>query len=241
MKNESVLLPAFRVGIIIFIPLAILLSLFPPYYWGNEKIRTLSERRRSDIDDQLPIKSYDLLFGSNKKLFKLGSYTFTNKYYENEFNSLDKILSDATGFKFISGIDTFSTKLSYAYKMTDAEKIGVLKEEQAKYKQSQRRGRNSRQKIFNFVNWRDFSVEHADNFEIIKHEYLKAPNDWNTRWVNKIDSVKSFRNYTIKKPNYYLLGREIILSELFINYLLAFFLSTGLGLLFVKFKERKRD
>lgn len=69
MKTDFYLSSSLKIAVIIFIPLAILLSLFPPYYWGNEKIRTLSERIRSDIAEQLPIKSYSFIRGIDRPKF----------------------------------------------------------------------------------------------------------------------------------------------------------------------------
>ena len=116
--NNSYLLTSLKVGIIIFIPLAIILSLFPPFNWGSEK----------DSFAYFPIKQYNFLFGSNKKVF----------------------------------------------------------------------------------DWEAVRQEHRPQYT-----YGTRP-----------------------RGNTLLLSRHIILSELFINYLLAFFVSIGLGLIFVRVKNR---
>lgn len=115
MELNSYIKTAYKVGIIIFIPIAILVSLFPPFNW---------DLPHTNLMNQLPIKQYNFLFGSNKQDFIL------------------------------------------------------------KYNASQR---SSEEKI---------------------------------------------------KQKYFLLSRHLILSELFVNYLLAFFVSIGFGLVFVKFKDQ---
>ena len=84
-------------------------------------------------------------------------------------------------------------------------------------------------------------ITNAENYSEIKNEYLQNPKLWEVKYQKSFDSTKAFSLYDIVKPHYYLLERELLFSELFVNFLLAFFLSIGLGLLFVKVKERKRN
>lgn len=59
-----------------FILLSTLISLFPPFSWGDEKLRTMSERKKiySYLEDYIPLKEYDFLFNDLKKEF-----VFANK------------------------------------------------------------------------------------------------------------------------------------------------------------------
>lgn len=66
MKN------AFPVLIILML-LILIVTLFPPYSWGNEKLRTLSERNLLSFNYayNLPIKEYDFIFNPVKKNFQI--------------------------------------------------------------------------------------------------------------------------------------------------------------------------
>ncbi|MCL5029038.1 MAG: hypothetical protein M1480_08470 [Bacteroidetes bacterium] len=54
-----------------FILLSIVISLFPPFSWGDEKLRTISERQTIHyyLEDKIPVKEYDFLFNDLKKEF----------------------------------------------------------------------------------------------------------------------------------------------------------------------------
>jgi hypothetical protein len=62
-----------KASLAIFVLLAIIISLFPPFEFGDEKLRTLEERNLYySIADKLPIKEYSFIFSDNKKKFDLG-------------------------------------------------------------------------------------------------------------------------------------------------------------------------
>jgi len=62
-----------------FIFLSIVISLFPPFSWGDERLRTISERQRIHYyyEDKIPIKEYDFLFNDLKKEFVFSNNTIT--------------------------------------------------------------------------------------------------------------------------------------------------------------------
>lgn len=57
-----------------FIILSFIISLFPPYSWGDEKLRTQNERQRVSYyyENKIPFKQYDFLFNDIKKEFPIG-------------------------------------------------------------------------------------------------------------------------------------------------------------------------
>ena len=64
---------------LIFLLLASIVTIYPPYRWGEERLGTEGERRRpiargssERVTDALPIKQYDFLFGDSKKQFQVG-------------------------------------------------------------------------------------------------------------------------------------------------------------------------
>jgi hypothetical protein len=65
--------------IISFITLAFIISLFPPYSWGDEKLKTERERQRINYyyENNLPFKQYDFLFNDIRKEFKIGNNKIT--------------------------------------------------------------------------------------------------------------------------------------------------------------------
>jgi hypothetical protein len=209
-----------KYSIPVFLLLAIYISLFPPFQWGGDKIKTHNERENFEYSDLLPIKEYDFLFSGNKKLFKVGKYKVSKKVYEKDLKSLD-FLDDAYGYKIKDVKDTITTLKDIAYKMDDSEKSKILRLE-IKYK----------------LNWREFSVKNADNYWEIQNEFEKSPESWNTRTVKAIVKIDEYKLYTIIKPHYYLLGREIILSELFVNYLLGVFFSIAICIIIIKIKTK---
>lgn len=60
--------------ILSFIILSLIISLFPPYSWGDEKLRTQRERQRVNyyFENKIPFKQYDFLFNDIKKEFTIG-------------------------------------------------------------------------------------------------------------------------------------------------------------------------
>ena len=100
-----------KISAAVFIFLAIGISLFPPFEFGNEKLRTLSERKlNTEIVEKLPIKEYDFIFSNNKKYFALTSYDFVKKFYDKDSLKHYENLWGDKKFKFkTESTDTFLT------------------------------------------------------------------------------------------------------------------------------------
>ncbi|MCL4551179.1 MAG: hypothetical protein M1495_21725 [Bacteroidetes bacterium] len=100
----------YKIGLFVFLSLATIISLFPPFEWGDENIRTEKERiRNRNILGSLPIKKYDFLFSSNKKYFPIGNYNLNEKVYDNEKINTDT--SDAIIISQKQGIESRREKV----------------------------------------------------------------------------------------------------------------------------------
>ena len=102
----------YKTGLIVFLFLATIISLFPPFEWGNKNIKTERERiKNRNILESLPIKEYDFLFSSNKKLFPVGGYQISEILHEGDklrIDTSDIWTNDVVEGK--NGIDTFFYK-----------------------------------------------------------------------------------------------------------------------------------
>lgn len=250
MKNEILLHPFFKYFITVFIFLAFIVSLLPPYEWGNERLKTLEERKSNkDIKDKLPVKTYDLIFNSNKTSFKLSEYEFEKKYYNNQQQEIEKVLKDAINYSFKVGTDTFRTKHFVAYKKTPQMILNEKREQNSLNQIIKKNNKSSdsftevlrelRRRRYDAENYQEYmNVKDSENFNLIKKEFEISPDDWTTRSEETVDSIKEFRVYTIKKPYYYLLSREVITSELVINYLLSMLLSIAISLIVLRIQRK---
>lgn len=224
MREGSYLSQSLKIGIIIFIPLAILISLFPPFNWDIPSNRK-DIYNYLEIRDFLPLKKYSFIFDGNKKIVPVGTVIFSKKYYQQDSVKLKKVLSDAIEFQYWEGIDTFYNYEPLAYEI--------------KINNSQSEFTSKHRKVYTLEDLfekKDDIIKRAKNYNDIKERYLKNPDGWDVRYNKTYANSKIYYQYTIKKPNYYLLQRTLILSELFVNYLLAFFVSIGIGLIFKKFR-----
>ena len=280
MKPDSYLLSSFKIGIIIFIPLAIIISLFPPFEFGNEKLRTLSERKiNSKIVGILPIKEYDFIFNSNKKYFALDSTIFYKlfaidsvEFYKEKWNdkkfqfdhSIDSFFT-AKGFlyptflkeRYNNGVRKLNVNLNYKdyglvnirYRLDEMPKNYSINYDEVFKNQvlspQQQWMLNHQEKfITDKMKRTDPSIEDADfikdavNYWDVRSEYNKEPFYWNWSIFFHFDSSAKYDAYNITQPVYYLLDRKLLISELLINHLLAFFVTIGIGLLFVKIKKK---
>lgn len=199
----------YKTGLTVFLILATIISLFPPFEWGDENIKTERERiKNRNILESLPIKEYDFLFASNKKYFITGSNQIYKKLYEGEELEVDT--SDIISMKIEKGFDEFTIK------------------------------RNNPNLMESIITT---SIFHKDKLEIktayVSDEWaLETYNDITNRTGNH-STKQYFKIFTIVKPNYYLLSREIIPSELVIEYLLAGFISFFVQII-ITFTKRKR-
>lgn len=231
MENSFIKNPfksSLKYSIPIFIFLAILVSLFPPFYWSSNR----------NVSELLPLKEYSFILGSNKKYFALKKYTFRKKYYNYDTKRLDSILSDAITHNIESnGTDTFTTEKFFAYKVAgidDKEWNELMKDtpinkNSALYRLQKRLWRYKKQDIYE-------RIKLAENYMHIKGKFTTSSKDWRVKKEREIDSIKEYDLHRITKPKYFLLSRDIILSELVVNYMLAIFLSIGLGFIIKKLR-----
>jgi hypothetical protein len=75
----------------------------------------------------------------------------------------------------------------------------------------------------------DYDKRDAINYDEVKNQYHKSPNDWDFKYVDYFDSSKKFDLYDISKPVYWLLERKILFGELMVEYILAFFVAIIAG------------
>ncbi len=190
----------YKIGLFVFLSLATIISLFPPFEWGDENIRTEKERiRNRNILGSLPIKKYDFLFSSNKKYFPIGNYNLNEKVYDNE-----KINTDTSDAIIISQKQGIESRREKVYdKLSQYFDLGSLDDFNIAMNQLEKR-----KKLY---------IAASKNLNVGDWEYFDN--------ALKIDSIKKYKIFTFQKPNYYLLSREIIFSELVIEYLLAGFIA----------------
>lgn len=239
-----------KISLIIFVFLALLISLFPPFEFGNEKLRTLHERESySDIANKLPVKRYDFIFNDNKKDISLDS-NYIRKYFNNK-ESLEyykKLWSDSK-FEFSRSVDSFFTPKGFIYPLFLNERYptGVRKiNYRLNYKDF---GLDNRQ-ISEFssndeiMEWKhkegyDDLIKEAINYIYVRKEYEKEPDNWWWNLFYHFDSAGKYDAYNISKPVYYLLDRNLIWSELVVEYILAILISVISGYLIHKFVPEK--
>lgn len=214
----------YKIVLIVFLFLATIVSLFPPFEIGNELLRTQQERNKySEIMDNLPLKRYDFLFSKTKKSYPIGEYFFEEKVYDNQKSTID--LSDAYKALTKTGVDTF--------KSIDWTKVNEVKEKPMKKEES--KPFSSQNKTQRKVKNVDYNKWH-DNF--IKKWLVEHPEDDISK-PKKIDSIKSYKIYKITEPNWYVLKRELLINELFLEYFLALILSALIQLIFIWKKRYK--
>lgn len=67
----------YKVPLLVFLTLVAAATLFPPFRWGEEKLRTERERRMLAFEfninatEVLPVKKYGFLFGDSKQQFQV--------------------------------------------------------------------------------------------------------------------------------------------------------------------------
>jgi len=236
-----------KISAAIFILLAVIISLFPPFEFGNEKLRTLSERRiNSKIIEKLPIKKYDFLFGSNKKYFALDSYTFQKLFTKESLKSYKEKWNDKR-FKFIAAIDSFFTAIGFLDQLLLNGNRGLI------YKPNY--------KDYGLVIFRGGIMDTPKNYAIDYSEVLggstnfiqnsadywdvkskyekdmeKDPISWSWHLLYRFDSAGTYDKYFVTQPVYYLLDRKILFNELMVEYILDFFVSIIVGYLISKLK-----
>lgn len=116
----------YKTGLIIFLFLSTIISLFPPFEWGNEKFKTEKDRIiNRNFLERLPIKNYDLLFASKKKYFLIGGNNYEQKIYNEEkidvntFSIITKKISDSVVSFYLNRI---VKRMKFLYDWADYEK-----------------------------------------------------------------------------------------------------------------------
>jgi hypothetical protein len=230
----------YKIGLCVFLFLATVISLLPPFEFGNEKLKTLQERNANyRISEKLPVKKYDFIFSGIKRNIILDYHTFQKKFYNQDSFNHYKNLWKESEFNFInSDNDTFFTIHRTIFKKA------IPKKNEFKYKTKIWEPEKERKIMrawhpededpinssshYNTLLDNDYD---AINFNEVKNEYSKSPDDWDFKRIIKIDSVKKFNVYNIIYPKYYLLNREILFGELMVEYFLAFILSIAVQLI----------
>jgi len=221
----------YKIGLFVFLSLATIISLFPPYQWGNEYLRTQKEREENSyIIKYLPIKQYNVLFTSNKKYFPIDSYRISEILYQSEklkTDTSDIFTKDVEeGGK---GIDTFFNILGNYYKshwyecvISDSTKKDLVN-------------------LYYDYFYRDIpSKKYSDILgrQTPPEKIRGRINEYNELISRISDSIKRYKIFSFQKPSYYLLSREIIFSELVIEYLLAGFIAFFVQII-ITFSKRK--
>jgi hypothetical protein len=247
----------YKIGLIVFLFLATVISLFPPFEFGNDKLKTLQEeyaifgeklktwQEQADIvrmSHELPVKKFDFLFGDNKKDIVLKYDSYYKKFYDKDSLAYYKNLWKHKIFIYNhTSFDTFYIAHKFLFKNSDGSKmlindkytVGneiyfVCSDENVKWIENYDKEKN--------VNY-EWNIEDAVNYNEVKDNYNKSPNDWGFRYMKKIDDIKKYDEYIIATPNYYLLNRNILLGELLVEYFLAFILSISVQL-FINWKRK---
>jgi hypothetical protein len=216
-------IPFLKVSAIIFVILALLISLFPPFNFGNG------------------IKQYDFLFNGIKKDISLDSNNIQQYFHDKESLEYYKKLWSGSKFEFSRSVDSFFTRSGFIYPLFLNERYpnGVRKlNDKLNYKDF---GLDKRQQISEFGNnddlrpWKQTENEdlykNAINYIYVKKEYEKEPNIWQLVPLYHFDSAGKYDVYNVSNPVYYLLERKILLSELLVEYIIAMLISLLSGYL----------
>jgi hypothetical protein len=163
-----------KISAALFVFFSLIISLFPPFEFGNEKLRTLQERNaNSKIIDTLPIKQYDFIFHNNKKYFVLDSTGFQKLLAKESLEFYKEKWKDKE-FKFIRSIDSFFTAKGFLYPIFSNERY-----------------ENGSRKINTKLNYKEYGLvilhqrldEMPSNYfinysEVFKHQMLSPQEEW---------------------------------------------------------------
>jgi hypothetical protein len=82
----------------------------------------------------------------------------------------------------------------------------------------------------------DYNTESAINYNEVKNEYTKNPNDWDFKDTTVIRTIKKYEAFKIIYPISPLVIRKLLFGELMVEYILAFLVSIIVGYLISKLK-----
>jgi hypothetical protein len=223
-------IPFINVSAIIFILLALLISLFPPFEFGNEKQNPFKGEYK------LPVKKYDFILGDNKKDIILDYISFTKKFYNRDSLESYRDKWRDRKFDFVqTSIDSFFTQRRVLFLIPEKLRTSYP---DFHISDSYNFPDNS-DKIVK-VN-KDEKNTDAINYNDVKTEYNKHPNNWDYESIKIFDSIKKYDKYKITEPVYYSLERKILSSELFVEYILAILISLISGFLIQRLIPIKLD
>jgi len=206
-----------KISAVIFILLAVIISLFPPFEFSRRNIS--------------PVKKYDFIFSTNKKNIILDYHNFQKKFYRLDTLAYYKALWKDAKFSFYRiSVDTFYTARKFLFKKHTESKRPKWSGEKW--------NPEIEQKSYTKVRYND-NVEDAVNYNKVKNKYLNSPNNWDFKYITQYDSAKKYDEYNISKPIYYSLSRKMLLGELLVEYILACLISISVGYLISRLRFRK--
>jgi hypothetical protein len=257
-----------KISLTIFVFLSLIISLFPPFEFGraysvNARKGTMFDRlpiKQYDFIFNSNRKNF-ALFGEGGlccRRFKKGDSTEKLlEYYKDRwpypkveyvysvdsFFTAERVLfRDTTKQKFYfdesadSQIEERINQIDVpakGYKLESILELGEWGEAQNKYVYHEINGKNIIKYYLPETN------KDAINYNEILSEYNKIPNDWSYKYVLKFDSSGKYLVYKLTEPMIYLLDRDLLLSELLVEYILALFVSIIGGYLIQRFVFRK--
>jgi len=210
-------IPNLKTSAIIFVFLALIISLFPPYLFDNR------------------IKQYDFLFNAYKKNINAENRDFSQKFYNKDTLEYYKDKWSDCKFNFVGvSIDSFFTQKRILYLRPKRNNRGIF--EDIQFNLPGNYGDDFTGLTNNIIKVdKNETNENAINYYKVRKEYIKHPEKWEHKYVNVFDSMKRCENYKVIKPVYELMSRKILLSELLVEYVLASLISIIFGFIINKF------
>lgn len=106
----------YRLFIALSLSFLTLVTLFPPYNWGEERLQTIKERYRRVGDtvmayEVLPIKRHSFLFGDSKKPFIMEHYPKKERIEDNKSENIDMSSYSDEELMRIAGVQMLKRKL----------------------------------------------------------------------------------------------------------------------------------
>ncbi len=211
--------PFIKISLIIFVFLALLISLFPPFNFGNR------------------VKQYDFLFNGYDKYVRISNKTYLKKFYSKDSIEAYKEKWSDRELQYVkTSSDSFFTTRRFLF-FSQKKKRDWFADILYHSKRITENGENDAMsnKVYN-----DKTDLRAINYNDVKTDYNKTPDDWDYKYVDIFDSIKNCDEYSITEPVYLLLERKILLAELLVEYILAVLISLIFGYLFQRFFPEKR-
>jgi hypothetical protein len=207
-----------KISLIIFVFLALLISLFPPFNFGNR------------------VKQYDFLFNGYDKYVRISNKTYPKKFYSKDSIEAYKEKWSDRELQYVkTSSDSFFTTRRFLF-FSPKKKRDWFADILYHSKRITENGENDAMSNKVYYDETDLS---AINFNEVKTEYNKTPDDWDYKYVDIFIGIKNYNEYNITEPVYLLLERKILLAELLVEYILAVLLSIILGYFIKRFIPEK--